>query len=234
MRASSSGPVLCTTGRRSGRWACPHPHPQPGTRRHRPEDIPPCGSARRSGGSRRRTDRERAARGAYPGPDRRHPESFALGVGAEPGGTIARGAESLGGCEELVQGHRLAEGESLGEHPLSRFDLAGERGVWLGPGEIEGRVIPRIRWFLRYLRLEQWQGLCLLPLGDGEESRIRFGLSVHQEIGDQVRVVAGVVGKDAGRQGRSVSGRFLSRKTVASGAVRLVRTGRRASTHALR
>src|SRR5208337_1862907 len=103
------------------------------------------------------------------GPGRCHPEALALGIGAEPSGTIARGAESFGGCEELVQRHCLTKGEATGEHPLSRFDLAGERGVWRGPGRIEGRIIPRIRCFLRYLRLEQGYGLRLLPLGDEEQ-----------------------------------------------------------------
>src|SRR5208337_951847 len=107
-----------------------------------------------------------------PDPDRRHPESLALGVGAEPGGTIARGAQLLNHLEELLQGHCLTEGEAPGEHPLSRFDLAGERGVRRGPAWIEGRIIPRIRCFLRYLRLEQRQGLRCVLLGNREESGI--------------------------------------------------------------
>src|SRR5205823_4743614 len=60
-------------------------------------------------------------------PDGRNPHGPGVGIGAEPGGTIARGAEDLGDLDELVQGHRLTEGESFGEHPLRRFDLAGER-----------------------------------------------------------------------------------------------------------
>jgi len=102
------------------------------------------------------------------GPDRRNPESFALGVGAEPGGTIARGAQLLNHLEELLQGHSLAEGEALGEHPLSRFDLSGENGVRLGPGEIEGRIAPGRCQRPGDLILEQRQRLCLQPLSDGE------------------------------------------------------------------
>src|SRR5208337_4604921 len=43
-------------------------------------------------------------------PDRRHPKALVLGIGSQPGGTIARGAETLGELDELVQRHRLAEG----------------------------------------------------------------------------------------------------------------------------
>src|SRR5208337_5376484 len=49
------------------------------------------------------------------GPDRRHPEALALGIGAEPDRTIARLSQPLDHREELVQGHGLAEGESLSE-----------------------------------------------------------------------------------------------------------------------
>ena len=47
-------------------------------------------------------------------------------------------AESLGGREELVQGHRLAEGEPLSEYPLSRLDPAHEGGVGFRPDGSSG------------------------------------------------------------------------------------------------
>ena len=50
----------------------------------------------------------------------------------------------------------------------------------------ESVVAFRCRCLLVDLRLEQRQGLRLLPLGDGEERRIRLGVGVHQQVGDEV------------------------------------------------
>jgi hypothetical protein len=40
-----------------------------------------------------------------------------------------------------------------------------------------------------------------MPQDDGEERRICLGIGIHEEIGDQVWVVAGVVGENVRRQG---------------------------------
>ena len=143
MRASSSGPVLCThraAKREVGLPSSPPAARYPATSTGRISllAVPLVGLADLVGG----LIVSHPPGTPITGPDRRHPEALALGVGAEPDGTIARFAEPLGGREELVQGHRLAEGEPLGEHPLSRLDPGGERGVRLGPGGIEGRVVP--------------------------------------------------------------------------------------------
>ena len=199
MRASSSGPVLCATGRRSGRWACPHPHSQPGIRRHRPEGIPPCGSARRSGGSLRRTDREPFAR------DARHGSTP-----PPPGGSCPRRRGGTGWDDSPICGDprrplRTRPGGIVWqkanrsvEHPLSRFDLAGECGVWRGPGGIEGRIIPREREFPGDLRLEQGKGLGSCPWAMGKNAAYALGSASMSRLAAG-GIIAGVVGQDVGR-----------------------------------
>ncbi len=68
-----------------------------------------------------------------------------------------------------------------------------------------------------------------LLLGNREEAHVRLRVGDHEQFGKPVGVVAGVVGQDVRRQRMFVSERSLSWKIVASGAVSLPRTGRRAS-----
>src|SRR5262249_40551883 len=49
------------------------------------------------------------------GPDRCCLHRLLISVGTEPHGAISRFAESLGGGEELIQGHCLTECETLGK-----------------------------------------------------------------------------------------------------------------------
>ena len=112
---------------------------------------------------------------AVAGPNGRDAGARAVGIRAEPHGAVSRFAESLGGRDELVQRHRLAESEPLGEHPLCRLDPAHEGGIGLYPRWIERRIVPGVRGFLGKLGLENRQDLFRPLLGDREEAHIRLG-----------------------------------------------------------
>ena len=156
---------------------------------------------------------------------------FPYRVGAEPGRTIARFPQPLDKTGKVVHWHCLTESETLGKHPLGGFNLTDQSGTRIRPGWVQERIIPRIRWFLRYLRLEERYDFVGMGLGDAEEGGIGLVVGIHQEVGDQVGIVAGVVGEDVRRQRVYGFGRLLSRKIVATAAVSLPRAGRRASSH---
>src|SRR5262249_57100983 len=105
-------------------------------------------------------------------PYRRHPHHLLVSVGAEPHRAVSRSAESLGGGVEHVQGHRLAEGKTISQHPLRRLDPAHEFGVGLCPGWVERWIVPGVRGLFAKLSLEGGQDLFCLLLGDWEEARI--------------------------------------------------------------
>ena len=57
--------------------------------------------------------------------------------------------------------------------------------------------------YVGFLAISAWNRgkvFACLPLGDGEERSIRLGVGVHEQFGEQVGVIAGVVVQDVGRQ----------------------------------
>ena len=57
--------------------------------------------------------------------------------------------------------------------------------------------------YVAFLASSAWnngQDLFCLLLGDREEAQIRLGVGDHEQVGEPVGIVAGVVGQDVGRQ----------------------------------
>ena len=66
-------------------------------------------------------------------------------------------------------------------------------GILVGPSGRRRRALVE-------LGLENGQDLLRLPLGDREEARKGFRVGIHEQIGQQVGIVRGVVGEDVGGQ----------------------------------
>jgi hypothetical protein len=123
-----------------------------------------------------------------------------VSVGAEPHGTIARFAESQGGCQKPVQRHRLTESKPFREYAVCFFDPIRDGSVGFCPRGVEWWIIPGVCGFLGKLGLEQGQDLLRSLLGKREKAQIRLGVGDHEQFGQALGLVAGVIGENVGCQ----------------------------------
>ena len=113
--------------------------------------------------------------------------------------------------------------------PADSIRLA-RAGVGFGPRRIERRIVPGVASLSWQARPGRWaRPVSAFFSATGKSAQIRLGVGDHEKFGKTVGIVAGVVGEDVGRQLVLGSERAFSWKIVASGAVSLPRTGRRAS-----